>query len=43
MDSEATRLDCAIVSLLSGSSMGILSHEDQESLTLLRVEKNKIL
>ena len=43
MDSEATCLDCAIVSLLSGSSAGILSHDDQESLIHLRVEKKKIL
>ena len=28
MESESTYLDCAIVSLLSGSSAGILSHED---------------
>ena len=43
MDSEATHLDCVIVSLLLGSSASILSHEDQESLTLLRAKKKKIL
>ena len=43
MDSESTHLDCAIVSLLSGSFAGILSYEDQESLALLRSEKKKYL
>ena len=36
-------LDCAIVSLLSGSTNGILSIEDMERLTLLKSDKKKIL
>ena len=43
MESESKSIDSAIVSLLSGSSNGILSNEDMTKLTLLRTEKKKIL
>ena len=43
MDLDSIRLDEEIGTLLSGSSSGILSHEDQLSLTLLRSKKKKLL
>ena len=43
MVSESRRLDEDINSLLSNSSSGILSHDEQTSLSQLRREKNKIL
>ena len=43
MESDLIRLDREIGSLLSGSSFGILSLEDQMSLTLLRSKKKKML
>ena len=42
MESESQRLDEDINSLLSSSSFGILSQEEQTSLSQLRMEKNKI-
>ena len=41
MELDSIRLDKEIGSLLSCSSSGILSHEDQLSLTLLRFKKKK--
>ena len=43
MESESQRLDVDISTLLSNSSFGILSQEEQLSLSLLRTEKKKIL
>ena len=43
MESESRRLDGDINSLLASSSFGILSLEEQTSLSQLRMRKNKIL
>ena len=43
MESKSIKLDKDISSLLSGSSSGILSHEEQLSLTLLISKKKKLM
>ena len=43
MDANSKRLDLEISSLLTNSSFGILSQEEQISLSQLRFEKKKIL
>ena len=43
MDANSKKLDLEISALLSNSSFGILSQEEQLSLSQLRTEKKKIL
>ena len=42
MESESHRLDLDISTILSGSVFGILSHEEQLSLSMLRSKKKKL-